>query len=80
MNYNSLGQVQRLATSAAKVAMEYGKAHPYQRAFILVGVGLTPILGLGWVAEGLLKLVGFGAQGPIAGEQGSAAMFMAIRG
>ena len=76
MNYNSLKQVQRLAARAAKIAMEYGKAHPYRGAFILVGVGLPPILGLG----GLLKLVGFGAQGPIAGEHGSAAMFMAIRG
>jgi hypothetical protein len=80
MNYNSLGRVQRLTVSAAKAAMEYGKAHPYQRAFTVVVVGLTPILGLGWMTEGLLKLIGFGPQGPIAGEQGSAAMFTVIRG
>ena len=78
MNYNSLRRVQRLTVSAAKAAMEYGKAHPYQRAFTVVGVGLTSILGLGWTTKGLLKLIGFGPQGPIAGEQGSAAMSMAI--
>lgn len=64
----SLHEAQRLAGSAAIVAMEYGKAHPYHTAFTVVGIGLTPILGPGWMTTRLLELIGFGPLGPIAGE------------
>jgi len=64
----SLYEVQRLAASAATVGMEYGKAHPYRAAFTVVGVGLTPILGSGWMTARLLESIGFGPLGPIAGE------------
>ena len=64
----SLHEAQRLAASAAIVAMEYGKAHPDRAAFTVVGVGLTPILGSGWMTARLLESIGFGPLGPIAGE------------
>jgi hypothetical protein len=65
----SLEEVQKLAANAATIAMEYGKAHPYQAAFTFVSVGLSPILGAGWMTAPLLKLIGFGPLGPIAGEK-----------
>ena len=64
----SLHEVQRLAANATTVGMEYGKAHPYHAAFTVVGVGLAPILGPGWMTAKLLKLIGFGQLGPITGE------------
>jgi len=64
----SLHEVQRLAAGAATVGMEYGKAHPYHTAFTIVGVGLTPILGPGWMTARLLESIGFGPLGPISGE------------
>ena len=64
----SLDEVQRLAANATTIAIEYGKAHPYQSAFTVVSVGLTPILGPGWMTAMLLELIGFGPLGPIAGE------------
>jgi len=64
----SLYEVQRLAASAATVAMEYGKAHPYHAAFTVVSVGLAPILGPSWMTTRLLESIGFGPLGPIAGE------------
>ena len=65
----SLDEVQKLAMNASIVAMEYGKAHPYQTVFTAVSVGLTPFLGAGWMTAPLLKLIGFGPLGPIAGEK-----------
>jgi hypothetical protein len=44
-----LEEVQKWAASAATTAMEYGKVHPYRTAFTVVSVGLTPILGAGWM-------------------------------
>jgi hypothetical protein len=63
----SLNEVLDLATNAADVAVGYGNAHPYQAAFTVASVGLTPILGAGWMTALLLKLIGFGPLGPIAG-------------
>jgi hypothetical protein len=65
----SLNEVLNLAANATDVAVEYGKAHPYQAAFTVTSVGLTPILGAGWMTAPLLKLIGFGPLGPIAGYQ-----------
>ena len=65
----SVNEAQRLAANASTIAMEYGKAHPYHTAFTVVSVGLTPFLGAGWMAAPLLKLVGFGPLGPLAGEK-----------
>jgi hypothetical protein len=64
----SLGEIQGLAANATNIAIEYGKAHPYHSAFTVVGVGLTPVLGPGWMTTRLLGLIGFGPLGPIAGE------------
>ena len=66
----SLDEVQNLAVNGSIIAMEYGKAHPYHLAFTVVSVGLTPFLGAGWMTAPLLKLIGFGPLGPIAGEKG----------
>ena len=67
--HQSLDEIQKLAANAAIIAMEYGKAHPYQTAFTVVSVGLTPLLGAGWMTAPLLKLIGFGPLGPIAGKE-----------
>jgi hypothetical protein len=76
----SLEEVQKLAAQAATIAMEYGKAHPYSTAFTAVSVGLAPILGAGWMTAPLLKVIGFGPLGPIAGGEKAPAMCMAVDG
>jgi hypothetical protein len=65
----SVDEIQNLAANASTIAIEYGKAHPYQTAFTAVSVGLSPIFGAGWMTASLLKLIGFGSLGPIAGEK-----------
>lgn len=65
----SLHETQKLAANASTFAVEYCKARPYQTAFTAVSVGLSPVLGAGWLTAPLLKLIGFGPLGPIAGEK-----------
>ena len=45
----SLNEVLNLAANATDVDVEYGKADPYQAAFTVTSVGLTPILGAEWM-------------------------------
>jgi hypothetical protein len=65
----SLDEVQKLAANATTIAVKYAKDHPYNTAFTTVSVGLTPVLGAGWLTAPLLKLIGFGPLGPIAGKR-----------
>lgn len=63
--------VQIIAAAAAERALKYTQDHPYATAFAVIQIGLSPILGTGWVGTGILKIVGFGPLGPYAGmEQG----------
>lgn len=52
-----------LAQTAGAAAVNYVSAHPYQAGASAVSVGLTPVLGVGWVVALPLKAVGFGAAG-----------------
>lgn len=56
-----------LAVQAAARSMKYAQDHPYATAFAALNIGLAPILGAGWLTAPLLKLLGFGPFGPIAG-------------
>lgn len=58
-----------VAGNATTIAVEYAKDHPYHTTFTAVGVGLVSILGAGWLTAPLLKLIGFGPQGPTAGKR-----------
>jgi len=57
-----------MAADAAKAATNYAKTHPYQGIFVAINVGLMPVLGSGWLTTQLLKIIGFGPLGPIAGK------------
>ncbi len=48
---------------------EYAQAHPYETAVTTVSVGLSPLFGAGWMTAPILKVIGFGPFGPIAGKQ-----------
>ncbi len=61
-------EIQAMANTAANAAMEHAKAHPYVAGFAVLNIGLTPILGAGWLIASLLQAIGFGPLGPIAGE------------
>jgi hypothetical protein len=63
----SAAEMQRLAASAASIAVEQAKAHPYKAGFTVLQLGLAPVLGAGWLTAPLLQAVGFGPLGPIAG-------------
>lgn len=58
---------QALATNASSMAIEYVKNNPKKAAVQAIGFGLAPILGNGWMLQGVLKLVGSGPLGPVAG-------------
>lgn len=64
----SAAEVQRLATSATTIALGHAKAHPYMTGFTVLQLGIAPLLGTGWMTASLLRAVGFGPLGPIAGE------------
>ena len=51
-----------------KLATEHAVAHPYQTAFTSLSVGLALFLGAGWLTAPVLKAIGFGSLGPVAGE------------
>ena len=59
--------IKRKIRNAASAVVEYVKAHPYQVAWIILNIILMPIFG-NLLATGLLRLLGFRALGPGAGE------------
>jgi hypothetical protein len=60
--------IRALAAEAAARSAQYARDHPYSTTFTILNVGLMPILGAGWLTGSLLKFVGFGPLGPIAGK------------
>jgi len=62
------GNIRSLAKNATDAALEHARAHPYITAVSAISVGLTPILGSGWMAAPFLKLIGFTPLGPAAGK------------
>ena len=66
---HDIDNVQQLAANASAIAVQYAKDHPYHTAFTVVSVGLTPVLGAGWLTAPLLKIIGFGPLGPIASKE-----------
>ena len=64
----SFPEILNLATTAAAAAPAHAKAHPYRAGWMVLSLGLAPILGLGWVTAALLRVIGFGPLGPLAGE------------
>jgi hypothetical protein len=61
--------MQELAANTTSIAVEYAKDHPYHTAFTVASVGLTPVFGAGLMTARLLKLIGFGPLGLIAGKR-----------
>lgn len=59
--------MKRKLRNAANAVVEYVKAHPYQVSWIVLNIVLMPILG-NFLATGFLRLLGFRALGPGAGE------------
>lgn len=57
-----------LANNATAMALEYAKEHPYTTTVSVVSIGLSPILGSGWMAAPFLRLIGFTPLGPAAGK------------
>lgn len=51
------------AQAAGTFAINWASAHPYKAGASAVSIGLTPILGPGWVIALPLKAAGFGAAG-----------------
>lgn len=64
-------KIRSLATTAAERALQYANDHPYHTAFTALNIGLAPIFGMGWITAGLLRVIGFGPLGPIAGKFGT---------
>lgn len=60
--------IRSLAINATNVALEHAKTHPYSTAVSVISIGLTPVLGSGWMAAPFLKLIGFTPLGPAAGK------------
>lgn len=56
-----------VAKTTGNAAINYGKAHPYQTAFVAANVGLAPILGPGWLIAMPLHGLGFGSGGVVGG-------------
>ncbi|KAI4129742.1 MAG: hypothetical protein LQ347_003649 [Umbilicaria vellea] len=52
-----------LAQAAGSFAVNWASAHPYKAGASAISIGLTPILGPGWVIALPLKAAGFGAAG-----------------
>lgn len=61
-------EIQSMAATATNIAVTYVKAHPLAGLTVL-SVGLSPILGPGWLTTGILRVFGFGPLGPIAGKK-----------
>lgn len=57
------------AAEVARLATEHAEAHPYHAAFTGLSLGLAPAFGFGWMTAPILKVIGFGPLGPIAGEK-----------
>ena len=66
-----LKSITTLAANATEVALDYAKAHPYSTTISVISIGLTPVLGSGWMLSPLLRLVGFTPLGPAAGKADS---------
>lgn len=64
----SAESIRALAAEAAARSYQYAQDHPYGTAFAVLNIGLMPILGTSWLTASLLKVVGFGPLGPIAGK------------
>ncbi len=66
-----LGEVLTLAATGVQIAgtaaLDYVQGHPARVGLAAVSVGLTPILGAGWVVALPLKAIGFGQAGVGAG-------------
>ena len=63
--------IKALAANATSIAVEYAKSHPKSTALSAISIGLSPVLGSGWMAMPLIKLIGFTPLGPAAGESRS---------
>jgi hypothetical protein len=55
--HHSVDVVQKLTTNTTTISVESARDHPYHIAFIVVGFGLTPILGAAWLTAQLLNQI-----------------------
>jgi hypothetical protein len=50
--------IQKLATEAAARSYQYSQDHPYATGYLVLNIGLMPVLGSGWLTGRLLPTRG----------------------
>ena len=59
-------------TTAVNAIVEHVKQRPYS-VIVAANLLLTPVFGLGWMFSPILKVIGFGSLGPVAGQSSTSA-------